>query len=89
MLNARVMKKRYYFLLRRMYFTGDSASQNLLVLALIISSLILNSNKKVTNWISTERKSEKIKPFDTNRKRTMYNLANGRVILIFVNSVFA
>ena len=57
MLNARVMKKGYDFLLRRMYFTGDSASENLLVLALIISSRTLNSNKKVTNWISTETKS--------------------------------
>ena len=57
MLNAMVMKKGYDFLLRRMYFTGDSASENLLVLALIISSRTLNSNKKVTNWISTETKS--------------------------------
>ena len=89
MLNARAMKKGYDFLLRRMYFTGDSASENLLVLALIISSRTLNSNKKVTNWISTETTSGKIKPFDTNRKRTMYNLANDRVILIFVNSVLA
>ena len=46
MLNARAMKKEYNFLLRRMYFTGDSASHNLLVLALNISSLTLNSNKR-------------------------------------------
>ena len=52
----------------------------------MLSSLILDSNKKVTSWISTGISSEKIKPFDTNLEPTMINLAKGRVTL-FNNSV--
>ena len=54
-------KKGYDFLLGRMYFTGNGY-QNFLVFAPTLSSLILDSNKKVTNWISTGITSEKIKP---------------------------
>ena len=61
-----------------MYFTGGNGYENLLVLSQIFSSLILDSNKKVTNWIS----SEKIKPSNTTLEPTMSNLCNGRVILI-------
>ena len=52
----------------------------------MVSSLILDSNKKVTNWISTGISSEKIKPFDTNLEPTMSNLANTRPTVKFNNS---
>ena len=58
-----------------------------LVLAPMLSSLILNSNKKVTNWISSRISSEKIKSFDTNLEPTMSNLAIGRVTLKLNNCV--
>ena len=50
---AQISEKRYDFLLGMMYFTGDDGYQNLLVFAPMLSLLILDSNKKVTNWIST------------------------------------
>ena len=56
-----------------------------LVFALILSSLIWDINKKVTNWISTGISSEKIKPLGTCLQTTMSNL--GRVNLKFKNSV--
>ena len=59
-----------------MYFTGKDGYQNFLVFAPMLSSLILDSNKKVTNWISTGNK-----PFDTNLEPTISNLANGKVSL--------
>ena len=49
-----------------MYFTGDNGYQNFLVFASMLSSLLLDCNKKVTNWISTGISSEKIKPFNIN-----------------------
>ena len=63
-----------------MYFTGDDGYQNFLVFAPILSLLVLDSNEKVTNWMSTGISSEKIKSFDTNLEPSMTNLANGRVI---------
>ena len=51
----------------------------------MLSSLILDSNKKVTNWILTRISSKKIKPFDTNLELIMSNFANGRVTLKFNN----
>ena len=71
-----------------MYFTGDDGYQNFLVFAPLLSSLILDSNKNVTDWISTGIWSEKIKPIDIELELTMSNLANGRVYLKFKNSVF-
>ena len=53
----------------------------------MLSSLILDSNKKATNWILTWILSAKIKPFDTNLESSMPNLANGIVILKFNNSI--
>ena len=53
----------------------------------MLSSLILDSNKKASNWISTGISSEKFKRFDTNLEPTMSNLANGRVTLKFNKSV--
>ena len=73
--------------LDRTCFTGDNGYQNFLVFALILSSLTFDNNKKVTKWTSTGVSHEKIKPFDTNFELTMYNLANGRVILKLNNSV--
>ena len=72
-----------------MCFTGDHGYQNFLAFASVFSSLISDSNKKVTNWKSTGISSEKIKLFDINLEPTMPNLANGRVILKFNNSVLA
>ena len=42
-------KKDIIFLLRRMYCTGEDSYKIILVFALLLSSLILPSNKKVTN----------------------------------------
>ena len=78
---TQISEKGYDFLLGRMYFTGDDDYQNILVFGQMFSSLILDSNKKVTNWISTEISSKKIKPFNTGLELTMSNLANGRVNL--------
>ena len=72
--------KGYDLLLGRMYFTGDDGYQNFLVFAPILSLLVLDSNEKVTNWMSTGISSEKIKSFDTNLEPSMTNLANVRVI---------
>ena len=74
-------------MLGTMYFTSDNGYQNFLGFAAVLSSLILDSNKKVSNCISTETSFEKMKPFNTNAQLTMSNLANGRVILTFNNSV--
>ena len=63
-----------------MYFTGDDGYQNFLVFAPILSLLVLDSNEKVTNWMSTGISSEKFKSFDTKLEPSMTNLANGRVI---------
>ena len=82
------IRKRYNFSLDRIYFTGDNGLQNFLVFASIRSSLILDSNKKDTNWILTKISSEKIKPFGTNLEPAVSNLNNGRVILKFNNSVY-
>ena len=70
-----------------MYFTGNVGHKNFLVLPPTFSSLILDSNRKVTNWISIRISSEKIKFFDTSLQPTKSNLANGRVNLKFNNSV--
>ena len=63
------------FLLGRIYFIGDNSSQNFLVFAPMLNSLKLelDSNKKVTDWISTGVSSEKIKPFDTSLEPTLSN----------------
>ena len=53
----------------------------------MLSSPILDRNKKVTNWISTGISSEKIKPFDSNLEPAISNLASGRVNLKFNNFV--
>ena len=64
-----------------MLFREDNGYQNFLNYAPALSSIILESNKKVTNWILSGISSEKIEPFDTNLEPTMSNLANGRVNL--------
>ena len=53
----------------------------------MISSLIFDRNRKVTNWIATRILSEKIKSFGTDLEPTMVNLAHGRVNLKFNNPV--
>ena len=49
-----------------MYFTGNDGYQYFLVFPLMLSSLMLDSNIKLTNWISNGISLEKIKPFDIN-----------------------
>ena len=44
-----ISEELHNFLLGRMYFTGNDSYQNFLAFAPTFSSLILNSNKKVTN----------------------------------------
>ena len=73
---AQTSEKVYDFSLGRIYFTGDNGYQNFLVFTQILSLLILNSNKKVTNGISTGISFLKIKPFDTNIDPAMSNLTN-------------
>ena len=70
-----------------MYFTGNDGYQNFLVFAPMLISLILDSNRKVINWISTGISSEKTKQCHTGLEPTMPNLANGRVKLRINNSV--
>ena len=82
-----ISEKGYDILLGRMYFTGADGYQNFLIFTSILSSLILDSNRKVTDWISTRILSEKIKPFDTGLERTMSELANCRINLKCNNSV--
>ena len=84
---AQISEKGFDFLLGRMYFTGNDGYQNFFSFAAMLSLLILDSNKKVTNSISTRISSEKIKLFNTNLEPTMSNLADGRVKLKFNNSV--
>ena len=66
-----------------MYFTGDDGYQTFPVFAPFVSSLVLDSNKNVTNSISTGISTEKTKLFDTNLEMTMSNLAKDRVIWKF------
>ena len=66
---------------------GNDGYRNFLIFAPIHSSLILDTYKKVTNWISTVTSSKKIKLFDTNLEPTMSSLANGSAMLKFNNSV--
>ena len=70
-----------------MYFTGNDGYQNFLVFAPMLSSLILDINKKVTDWILTGISSEEAKPFDTYLELTIPNLTNGRVVLKFKKSI--
>ena len=69
-----------------MYFKGNDGYQNSLVFDPMLNSFILDSNAKVTDWISTRLSSEKIKPFDTGLEPTMSN--NGGINLKFNSSVF-
>ena len=66
-----------------MNFVGDDGYRNFLVFARILSSLILDSHKKVTNCILTRILAEKTKPFDANLELAMPNLGNGRVVSTF------
>ena len=84
---AQISEKGYYFLFGRMFFTGNDDNQSFWVFIPISSSLIMDSNEKVTNCILTGIPSKKIKPFVTNLEATMSNLANVTVILKFNISV--
>ena len=64
-----------------MYFAGNGGYQNFLVFVPMLSSLILDSNKKSTTWIPIGVSLEKVKPFDNNLEPTMSILANGKASL--------
>ena len=70
-----------------MYFRDDDGYQDFLIFCLMFSLVTVDNNKEVINWISTEISSKKIKPFGTYDEPTTSNLANGRAILKFNNSV--
>ena len=70
-----------------MYFTDGDGYLNFLVFASLLSSLISDSNERVTNWILTEISSENFKPFDTNLKPSMSNLASDKLTLKLNNYV--
>ena len=55
---------------------GKNGYQIFLVFVLMLSSLILDRNRKVTYWLLTGISSEKTEPFDTDLEPTMSNLAN-------------
>ena len=84
---AQISEKGYDILLGRIYFTGNDGNQNSFVFAPMLNSIVLDSNNKVTNYISTRIPSEKFKPFDTYLEPTMSNLANVKVTLKLNNSV--
>ena len=69
-----------------LYFKGYDSYKDFLFFAPILSSLILDSNRKVTDWISTGLLSLKIKLFDISLELIMSNLPNGRANLEFKNS---
>ena len=69
-----------------MYFTGNDGHQNFIVFTPMLSFLILDSNTKVTDWISPGISSEKTKQVNTDLEPTMSNLPNGKVSLKFNNS---
>ena len=53
-------QKKDYFLLARINFTGDDGYLNFLVFTPMLSFLILDSNRKFTDWISTRISSTKL-----------------------------
>ena len=71
---AQISEQGYDFLLGRMYFTGNDGYQNFVVFAPFLSFLILHSNRKVTNWVSTGISHEQMKPFNTGLESKISNL---------------
>ena len=82
-----ISKNRYKCSLGRMHPTGDDGYQNFLAFVPMLSSLILDNNKKVINWMLTRVLPEKSKLFDTTLKPNISNLANGKVNLIPKNFI--
>ena len=80
--NGKISKKGYDFLLGKMHFTGNYGHQNFLAFAPILSSLILDKNKKFTG-ISPEN----IKRFGTGHEPAMSSLTNGGALLKLNNSI--
>ena len=64
-------QNKYDSLLNKMYGKGNDSYQNVLVFGPMLSSLILDSNKKVITWISARISFENIKAFGTNLEPTM------------------
>ena len=55
-----------------MHFASDNGYK-ILVLVPMLSTLTLDSNKKVTNWMLTKISFEKVKPFHTILEPTISN----------------
>ena len=70
-------ERGYDFFVSITYFTGNGSYQNFLFFATMLSSIILDINKKISNWIFTGISFEKIKSFDTNLEATKSYLAKG------------
>ena len=85
--DGEISEKGYDFLLGKMHFTGNDGQQNFLAFSPILSSLILDKDKKFTKWIRTGISSKNIKRSDTSCEPTMSNLINGSALLKFNNSV--
>ena len=66
---AHISEKGFDFLSDRMFFTGHNGCKYFLVFTQMVSSLILDTNKKLTNCKSTGISPEKIKALDTNLNR--------------------
>ena len=67
-------------MLGRIYFTGDNGYQNVLVFAPMLSYLILNNDRKVTDWISTKISSENFKLFDAGLSRVNLKFKNSVLV---------
>ena len=65
-----------------MYSAGNNGYQNFIVFSPVLSSLILDSNTKVTNWILTGISSEKVKLFDTGLEPKMSDLNFNSFVLV-------
>ena len=77
---AQIPEKGYGFLCR-MYFKDNDGYQNFPFFDPMFSSLILDSNGKVTNWISTRILSERRKKIETGLELTL-NCFFGTVKLV-------
>ena len=81
------VSEKGFFLLGRMYFTGDDGYHHFLVFKSVLSSLTLDNTKKAINCILKEIPAKRVKPFNNNLELIISNLANGRRILKLISSV--
>ena len=92
-LNEILKRLKYYLLKGKIFCQVEHILQPMmvinffLVLSSILCSLILETNKKVINWLSFIISPKRFKPFDINRVSTITDLANSRISLKFNKSV--